>query len=98
MNHNFKPGDLALFIGEGFAGLETGSVVNLQELIPEGTVRHMPDNPIDNRYFHAPCDCWVVGNDGLDTYITSEAKLMPLRGDFDPARRQFYETIVGVPA
>lgn len=88
--HKFKVGDLALFIGEGFAGLMTGSVVTLEEFIQGGTIRQMPDNS-DRSHFYAPCDCWVVGNEGIDTYITGEKMLMPLRGDFAPERQKSQE-------
>lgn len=91
MSHNFKPGDLALFIGEGFAGLMTGSVVTLEEFVPEGVIRHMPDNPPDYRYFNPRCNCWVVSNQSVDTYITSESRLMPLRGDFASERQKSQE-------
>lgn len=88
--HNFKPGDLALFIGECFAGLMTGSVVKLEEFIQAGTIRQMPENS-DRSHFYAPCDCWVVSNEGIDTYITGEKMLMPLRGDFAPERQKSQE-------
>jgi len=91
MSHNFKPGDMALFIGKGFSSLSTGSVVTLEEFVPEGTCRHMPENPVESRYFHAPCDCWLVSNGGLNRYITAASKLMPLRGDFAPERQKSQE-------
>jgi hypothetical protein len=87
MNHNFKPGDLALTL-IGLPVLPAGSVVELQERIPKGE----PIRDIDGTCYIAGADGWRCSHGAIDArLIYADIDLMPLRGDFQPERQKSKE-------
>ncbi len=99
MNHQFKPGDLALIVDCKVPAL-IGRVVELirsvapSEVFEADTIRWL------NR---SGCAAWLVSAEGLirmdpagalhrcSSTLIAEHKLMPLRGDFQPERQEFRE-------
>lgn len=89
MNHDFKPGDLALLITV-VESVPAGSVVELDRLIPKGECLEQADG----QPFHTACACWSFSHPAIpEGYLgcVAEKFLMPLRGDFAPERQKAQE-------
>lgn len=94
MNHQFKPGDLAMIVGALNAPSNIGKCVELIErLRPEAVSQWV--NPIDGSHVRnrAGFPFWIVIGDDLTSrfpgpagvVLVHERHLMPLRGDDKPA-------------
>ncbi len=86
MNHNFKPGDLALTLID-LSPVMAGSVVELIERLAKGDLVHTPRGILqatENGWICAHPD--APGNIGF-----CDTALMPLRGDFQPERQKASE-------
>ncbi|NEK70305.1 MAG: hypothetical protein G3W70_21300 [Xanthomonas perforans] len=91
MNHNFKPGDLALVVGFVQVPDLVGSAVELVEPTYPGEQFSGPDGVTYRS--RDELKGWVVLTD-LDEdgwAHVAEAHLMPLRGDFVPERQKSLE-------
>lgn len=103
MNHNFKPGDLALVID---AAIESnlGMVVELIRKTSDSTITLPDGGKVGNPEMKV---CWVVAADGLVTTnklkpdpfkvkyaAVPERCLMPLRGDFAPEQQKSREVVL----
>lgn len=88
MNHNFKPGDLALSLVER-CGVPAMTQFELVDLVPAGTGMRCAAGDL-HRF---PMDVWRCGTPLVaDGCLIFEAKeLMPLRGDFTPERQKSQE-------
>lgn len=87
MNHNFKPGDLALAL----VGPFMGQAVELIRFVSPGEVVTSLDGK--RSYVFAPTlgiGGWHVSV-GEESVILHEKQLMPLRGDFQPERQKASE-------
>ncbi|MCH4880136.1 hypothetical protein EQV97_22510 [Pseudomonas sp. TMW22090] len=84
MNHNFKPGDLALVISGGYMG-ETAELVRFvlpgEVVVSPGTGKKYQFRPA------AGIGGWMCSFRG-EWAIKHEKNLMPLRGNFVPAEQQ----------
>lgn len=97
MNHNFKPGDLALIVGTVSHPQNIGKTCELIEHLDPGQVSHWKDS----EGFHQKNDdtsaAWIVSGhelsgDGVRGSLLVDSKhLMPLRGDFAPERQKAQE-------
>ncbi|CRM40238.1 hypothetical protein [Pseudomonas sp. 37 R 15] len=105
MNHNLKPGDLALIVGSSCAE-NIGKTVRLVEFVPVGGV------PIVNGQAYGPRlhPTWVVETPGGEASLIvprvstgrlesvsvgacRESWLMPLRGDFTHEQQKAKEAV-----
>lgn len=87
MNHNFKPGDLALALGGPFQGEAVELVCFLQpgdEVLSTSGVVIGRFNPVSKM------PGWHVAKDG-EGCVMPERQLMPLRGDKSPERQKSQE-------
>jgi hypothetical protein len=97
MNHNFKPGDLALIVGARKYPQNIGLTCELVEYLGVGQVSAWRD-PADNRSVLniASAPCWLVVGDDLVSGIENtkgaclalQSHLMPLLGDLAPAEQK----------
>lgn len=94
MNHNFKPGDLALIVS-CYEPSNVGKCVELVELVPAGgsywAGKFLIENGCGEPVWHVVGDVISVFGDG-DVAVGHAQKapfrLMPLRGDFQPERQK----------
>lgn len=102
MNHNFKPGDLALIVGAHNYPGNIGKTCELVEFLLPLAVSEWID-PEDSRPVKnaSGFPCWLVVGDGLDSGVENTrgaclalpSHLMPLRGDFTPEQQKSREVI-----
>lgn len=101
MNHNFKPGDMALIVGAHTMTNNIGKVCELVEILAPEQISTWRD-PKDNcRIQNGDVgNAWVVVGDGLISWCGSAgwvaadpAHLMPLRGDFAPEQQKSREVV-----
>ncbi|MNO66377.1 hypothetical protein D3C76_571640 [compost metagenome] len=100
MNHQFKPGDLALIVGAHRFTENIGKTCELVEFLVPGQVSAWRD-PADGRPVSNASgrECWLVVGEGLVSSIQDTsgaclampAHLMPLRGDFEPEQQKAKE-------
>lgn len=99
MNHNFKPGDLAMIVGAFCLPQNIGKTVVLEELLGDGQISAWRD-PADGCHIHntAGSAGWIVIGEGLSSWcggdgwcLVDSKHLMPLRGDFTPERQKCRE-------
>ncbi|RDL17070.1 hypothetical protein D884_03179 [Pseudomonas sp. URMO17WK12:I10] len=62
MNHQFKPGDLALIVGANSLTQNIGKVVELSSMVKDGDLYAGPNGSL---YRHSDVDCWVVRGEGV---------------------------------
>lgn len=82
MNHNFKPGDLALTLAEAVVLLGDISIVpagSQVELVARGEAGEEFD--IAGEAWRLRRPMWLVDREGM-LVLVAERNLMPLRGDF----------------
>lgn len=85
MNHNFKPGDLALTLVDLPGHVRAGSCVEVHRILLAGDSFEMADGP--RRTLRD--GVVVVWMDHKYVYLPSQ--LMPLRGDFAPEQSKSRE-------
>lgn len=102
MNHQFKPGDLALIIGlSRGTSPNIGMAVELIEKIATDGRFQLPDG---REAINRGPECWVVEGHGLcarllrggwqdlgGIALAQESHLMPLRGNFEPEQEKSKE-------
>ncbi|NWC11916.1 hypothetical protein HX776_24320 [Pseudomonas agarici] len=88
MNHNFKPGDLALTM-IGLSILPAGSVVELYKAINPGDNLSTKRHPVPAMRKGWWCAHSVIG----DRLPFAETSLMPLRGNFANDRQKAKEAV-----
>ncbi|MGE8454002.1 MAG: hypothetical protein ACN6OP_26010 [Pseudomonadales bacterium] len=102
MNHNFKPGDLALIVGSSKGtSPNIGMAVELVIKLRTNDCFNLPDG---RRAVNKGPECWLVEAFGLLAATTRagridlggitlalERYLMPLRGDFAPEQQKAKE-------
>lgn len=92
MNHQFKPGDLAVIIGANSLIQNIGKHCELRQFVVSGD-RFLAPNGV--MYDHDDVPCWTLAGEGLVAVIDGEVvdfgfgihearHLMPLRGEFAP--------------
>ncbi|MBP5121005.1 hypothetical protein [Pseudomonas protegens] len=87
MNHNFKPGDLALTLRSGF-GFPAMTAVTLDVFLRKGETAEQPDGS----FFTPKFDGWAVyREDERGAGFFRPEHLMPLRGDFTPEQQKAKE-------
>lgn len=103
MNHQFKPGDLALIVGAHRFPENIGAVVELVAYLPAGQQYTSPDGEI----ITSPGDCWEITGESIcggyidlwSGFVVRTPKrglvdpehLIPLRGDFAPEQHKAKE-------
>jgi hypothetical protein len=102
MNHQFKPGDLALIV-QAHREENIGKTVELVRFSQERWVPYGDDGYTANNSQMVPC--WVVNGDivtdqdfqgenvSVKQAVALECHLMPLRGDFAPEQQKSREVI-----
>jgi len=98
MNHNFKPGDLAVIVGANTLVQNIGKVVELSAYVTDGDLYAGPNGQL---YRHSDIGCWVVRGDGVQFFADDEVltgfglceprHLMPIQGDCQPDRQKSRE-------
>jgi hypothetical protein len=89
MNHNFKPGDLALLTTQ-VEPVAAGSVVEIERFWPKGTILH---NKRGERCVAAE-DLYFFGHSSIPAGLSGHAPVrffMPLQGDAAPVRQKSQE-------
>lgn len=95
MNHNFKPGDLALIVGAFNAPKNIGKTCELVEYLAAGQISNWT-GPDGRRVGNADDgEAWIVIGEGIEGWgdskgwaLVDHKHLMPLRGDFTPERQK----------
>lgn len=88
MNHNFKPGDMALVVGFRVTPVNMGKVVELVEFLRSGAESAWKHPELGTVQNSTGRDLWLVAGDSLVTVdfgaigcaVIHERYLMPLRG------------------
>lgn len=82
MNHQFKPGDLAMIINSGQSE-DLGKVVKILEVLLDDQSYYKRNGEIHEGDRDGSPSAFVEFEDG-DVWMFSQSWLMPLRGDFHP--------------
>lgn len=93
MNHQFKPGDLAIIVGANSLTQNIGKQCQLREFVTRGDWYVAPNGKV---YRHDDVPCWTLIGDGLVAVVEDEVvdlgfgiheprHLMPLVDDFTSA-------------
>jgi len=93
MNHNFKPGDLAILLTD-VGPLVSGAVVTLVRLVPAGYRFEALISNVSKGETVLERAMWRLGHQDIprgEGAMAPESKLMPLRGDFAPDRQQDHQ-------
>lgn len=89
MSHQFKPGDLALTLTQGF-GFAPMTTVKIDVFLHKGETGQEPDGGL----FTPKFDGWVVYRDDEDgAGFFKPEHLMPLRGDFAPEQQKSRDVV-----
>ncbi len=99
MNHQFKPGDLAVIVGANSLTQNIGKQCELRELVTSGDFYVAPNGEV---YRHDDVPCWTLVGDGLVAVVEGVVvdlgfgiheprHLMPLRGNFAPEQQKAKE-------
>ncbi|EWC39576.1 hypothetical protein [Stutzerimonas stutzeri] len=87
MNHNFKPGDLALVISSGEEEL-IGKTVEVLEVLLDSQKEYEAYGCIHEGDADGSPSAFVDFGGANDVWLFSQKNLMPLRGDFQPERQK----------
>jgi len=90
MNHNFKPGDLAMIVGAFSVQQNIGKTVVLEEFLADEQISTWRDPSDGQRIQNTSGSAgWIVLGEDVKSYCGSNgwvladpSHLMPLRGDF----------------
>lgn len=96
MNHQFKPGDLAVIVGANSLTQNIGKQCQLREFVVRGDHYVAPNGVV---YRHDDVPCWTLVGDGLVAVVEDEVAdlgfgiheprhLMPLLGDSAPTEQK----------
>lgn len=100
MNHNFKPGDLALIVGACSLKENIGKTCELVELLAPDQISVWQDPEDGRTVINASGEeVWLVVGEGLVSSIKNTRNaalalpvhLMPLRGEFLPEKKRSKE-------
>jgi hypothetical protein len=101
MNHNFKPGDLAMIVGAYNVPDNIGKHCELIEYLRVEDISEWVD-PADGLRVQNSADgpAWLVVGEGVKSWcggsgwVLADARhLMPLRGDFSPDKQSSREVL-----
>ncbi|WP_295460479.1 hypothetical protein [uncultured Pseudomonas sp.] len=93
MNHNFKPGDLAILLTD-VGPLVSGAVVALVRLVPAGYRFEALVSNVSKGETVLKRAMWRLDHQDIpqgEGAMAPESKLMPLLGDFAPERQKSQE-------
>ncbi len=82
MNHQFKPGDLALTLVSLPGHLNAGACVSVRRILEAGDEYRMRDG------MHLAARKMIMVTRDGSHYLFKPAELMPLRGDFEPEQQK----------
>lgn len=96
MNHQFKPGDLAIIVGANSLTQNIGKQCELREFVTRGDFYVAPNGEV---YRHDDVPCWTLVGDGLVAVVEGEVvdlgfgiheprHLMPLQDGFAPEQQK----------
>ncbi|KTT56420.1 hypothetical protein NS337_03550 [Pseudomonas oryzihabitans] len=98
MNHNFKPGDLAMIVGAFSVTQNIGMACELVEHLEPEQVSQWRDQDGYRQQNGDTGPAWIVIGEGLASWcggdgwcLVDSKHLMPLRGDFAPERQKSQE-------